>query len=46
MKLEFDTKQYFDKIKKNPNQYFHTFINKQSLAAGVLLLQPGEKDTQ
>ncbi len=46
MKLEFDINQYFDKIKKNSNQYFHTFINKQSLAAGVLLLQPGEKDTQ
>ena len=46
MKLEFDINQYFDKIKKNSNQYFHTFINKQSLAAGVLLLHPSEKDTQ
>ncbi len=26
--------------------YFHTFINKSSLAAGVLVLKPGEEDTQ
>jgi len=26
--------------------YFDTFINKQSLAAGVLVLKPGEEDTQ
>ncbi len=26
--------------------YFHTFINKENLAAGILQLEPGEKDTQ
>ena len=46
MKLEFDTKQYLDKIKKTNEEYFHTFINKQNLAAGILFLKPGEKDTQ
>ena len=45
MKLDFDTKEYVDKIRKN-DDYFHTFINKQTLAAGVLVLQPREKDTQ
>lgn len=45
MTLEFDTKEYIGKIKKS-SDYFHTFINKSSLAAGVLVLQPGEKDTQ
>ena len=45
MKLDFDTKQYIDEIKKTDN-YFHTFINRDSLAAGVLVLQPGEEDTQ
>ncbi|HEY7367116.1 MAG TPA: cupin domain-containing protein [Nitrosopumilaceae archaeon] len=46
MNLEFDTNQYLDEIKKNKNEYFRTFINKQSLAAGVLFLKPGEEDTQ
>jgi len=45
MKLDFDTNQYIDKIRKNEN-YFHTFINRETLAAGVLVLQPGEEDTQ
>ncbi len=45
MKLDFDTIDYVDKIRKNDN-YFHTFINKQTLAAGVLVLQPEEEDTQ
>ena len=45
MKLDFDTKQYIDEIRKNDN-YFHTFINRETLAAGVLVLQPGEEDTQ
>ncbi len=45
MKLEFDLSTYIDKIKKS-NTYFHTFINKPSLAAGVLVLKPGEEDTQ
>ena len=46
MKLEFDTKEYLKEIKKNKNEYFRTFINRQSLAAGILFLKPGEKDTQ
>lgn len=45
MKLEYDLSAYLEKIKNN-NSFFHTFINKDSLAAGVLLLQPGEEDTQ
>lgn len=45
MKLEYDLTAYLEKIKNN-NSYFHTFINKDSLAAGVLVLKPGEEDTQ
>jgi len=45
LKLEFNLPEYLDKIKKN-NSYFHTFINKDSLAAGILLLKSGEEDTQ
>lgn len=45
MKLDFDLTSYYKKI-KNSNSYFHTFINKPNLAAGVLILQPGEEDTQ
>ncbi|MCJ8306368.1 MAG: cupin domain-containing protein [Nitrosopumilus sp.] len=45
MKLEFDLSTYLEKIKKS-NSYFHTFINRDSLAAGVLVLAPGEEDTQ
>jgi len=45
LKLEFDLANSLEKI-KNGNSYFHTFINKDSLAAGVLVLQPGEEDTQ
>lgn len=45
MRLDFDTEQYIDELRKNDN-YFHTFINRKSLAVGVLLLQPGEEDTQ
>ncbi len=45
MKLEFDLANSLEKI-KNGNSYFHTFINKDSLAAGVLVLKPGEEDTQ
>ena len=45
MKLDFDLSDYVDKIKKS-NSYFHTFINKSTLAAGVLVLNPGEEDTQ
>ncbi len=45
MKLEFDLSNSLEKI-KNSNSYFHTFINKDSLAAGVLVLKPGQEDTQ
>ncbi len=45
MKLEYDLETYLAKIKKS-SSYFSTFIDKESLSAGVLLLKPGEKDTQ
>ena len=45
MKLDFDLSTYLDKI-KDSSSYFHTFINRESLAAGVLVLQPGEEDSQ
>jgi len=45
LKLEYDLDTYLEKIKNN-NSYFQTFINKDSLAAGVLVLKPGEEDTQ
>jgi mannose-6-phosphate isomerase-like protein (cupin superfamily) len=45
LKLDFDLSTYLGKIKKS-STYFHTFINRDSLAAGVLVLQPGEEDTQ
>ncbi len=45
MKLDFDVDEYIEKI-KNGNEYFHTFINRTNLAVGVLVLQPGEEDTQ
>jgi len=45
MKLDFDVDEYIKKI-KNGKEYFHTFINRTNLAVGVLVLQPGEEDTQ
>ena len=45
MKLDYDISKYIEKIKKS-DEYFHTFINLETLAAGVLVLKPGEKDTQ
>ena len=45
MKIKFDTIQHLNKLKKS-NSYFHTFIDKKSLAAGVIFLKPGENDTQ
>jgi mannose-6-phosphate isomerase-like protein (cupin superfamily) len=45
MKLDYNVTKFIEKIKES-DEYFHTFINKQSLAAGVLVLQPGEEDTQ
>ncbi len=45
MKLEYDLNAYVEKI-KNKTSYFHTFINKSNLAAGILILKPGEEDIQ
>jgi len=45
LKLEYDLDTYLEKINNN-NSYFQTFINKDSLAAGVLVLKPGDEDTQ
>ena len=45
MKFEYDTNDYVRKI-NNGNSYFNTFLNKDTLAAGVLILKPGEEDTQ
>ena len=45
MKLDFAVDEYIKKLRKD-DAYFHTFINRDSLAVGVLILQPGEKDTQ
>ena len=45
MKLNFNVDEYIEKI-KNGNDYFHTFINRDTLAAGILVLQPREEDTQ
>ena len=45
MKYEYDTDAYLKQI-SNSNSYFNTFLDKKSLAAGVLSLDPGEEDTQ
>ena len=45
MKIEFDLSTYLEKTKKS-NSFFHTFINRESLATGVLVLAPREEDTQ
>ena len=45
LKLEFNLKDNLDKIKKS-DSYFRTFINKDSLATWILILKPGEEDTQ
>lgn len=45
MKIEFDTGKYIAEIQKSET-YFHTFLNRQNIAAGVLVLEPGEEDTQ
>ncbi|HET8719817.1 MAG TPA: cupin domain-containing protein [Candidatus Nitrosotenuis sp.] len=45
LKLEFDIKKYIEDLKASED-YFHTFIDRDNLAAGVLLLEPGEEDTQ
>ncbi|MDE1862378.1 MAG: cupin domain-containing protein [Thaumarchaeota archaeon] len=45
MKMEFDTNEYVKKI-AGGKHYFHTFVNRETIAAGILRLAPGEKDTQ
>ena len=45
MKSEFDTNRYVAALQKKSG-YFHTFIDRKSIAAGVLSLEPGEEDTQ
>lgn len=45
MKIEFDTNEYLQNIVKNKS-YFHTFINRDNLAAGIIRLEPDEEDTQ
>ena len=45
MKIEFDTKEYIKNIAKGKS-YFHTFINRENVAVGVLRLSPGQEDTQ
>ena len=45
MRIEYDLDSYVQKI-RGGRDYFHTFIDRQSLAAGVLVLGPGEEDTQ
>lgn len=45
MKLDYNISKYIDKV-KNSNEYFNTFINTENLAAGVLVLQADEEDTQ
>lgn len=45
MKIEFDTNEYIKNIAKSKLCY-HTFINKATLAAGILRLDPAQEDTQ
>ena len=45
MKFEYNTDDYIRKINSG-NSYFNTFLDKNTLAAGVLVLKPGEEDTQ
>ena len=45
MKFEYNTTDYIRKI-NNGASYFDTFLNKENLAAGILILKPGEEDTQ
>ena len=45
MKFEYDTTEYIRKI-NGGTSYFNTFLVKNTLAAGILVLKPGEEDTQ
>ena len=45
LKIKFDAAEYLNKLKTS-NSYFHTFVNRASLAVGVIFLKPGDSDTQ
>ena len=45
MKTAFDTNENLKKI-SNGKSYFHTFLDRENIAAGILRLAPGEEDTQ
>ncbi len=45
MKFEYNTTEYIEKI-NNGNSYFKTFLDKDTLTARILVLKPGENDTQ
>lgn len=45
LKIDFDTKKYVKDLKKGKS-YFHTFLNRENIAAGILRLAPGQEDTQ
>ena len=45
MKFEYNTAEYIKKINSG-NSHFNTFLDKNTLAAGILVLKPGEEDTQ
>ncbi|MGI0101695.1 MAG: cupin domain-containing protein [Nitrosotalea sp.] len=45
MKIEFDTKKYLKEMAKS-KLYFHTFLNRKNIAAGILNLAPGQEDAQ
>ncbi len=45
MKIEFDTKEYLKNLGKG-RSYFHTFLSRENLAAGIIRLEPGAKDLQ
>src|SRR5574339_637018 len=45
LKIEFDINEYIKNISKS-NSYYHTFINSENLAAGILRLAPGQEDDQ
>ena len=45
MKLDYSIDKYIQMLRKDKD-YFHTFIDKPGLAVGVLVLAPGEEDSQ
>lgn len=45
MKPDYSVDKYVRMLRKDKG-YFHTFIDRPALAAGVLVLAPGEEDSQ